>query len=97
MSLNDYTVKKPMLETERIMLRALVPDDIPALREWMPDKSLYRYWGKNPGKADKDPELMFAVQEKPTKSFHWGIIHKAGKKPSASCGYTSLKMTGWQK
>lgn len=80
MSLSDYIVDKPVLETERIMLRALVPDDVPSLREWMPDKSLYLYWGKNPGKTDKDPALLFAAQEKPTKSFHWGIINKADEK-----------------
>ena len=80
MSLSDYIIEKPALVTERLVLRTLVPDDVPALREWMPDKSLYKYWGKNPGKTDKNPELLFTVQEKPQKSFHWGIIHKAEKK-----------------
>lgn len=80
MSLKDYRTEKPVLETERILLRTLKIEDVPSLREWMPDKSLYRYWGKNPGKTDKNPELLFETQEKPTKSFHWGIIDKADKK-----------------
>lgn len=80
MSLSDYLSHKPVLESDRILLRNLVPDDVPALCEWMPDKSLYQYWGKNPGKTDKKPELLFEASEKPTKSFHWGIIHKADGK-----------------
>jgi ribosomal-protein-alanine N-acetyltransferase len=43
-------------------------------------ETINQYWGKNPGKTDKNPELLFATQEKPTKSFHWGIIHKDDNK-----------------
>ncbi len=41
-----------------------------------PDKSIYTYWGKGPGKADRNPELLFEKEEKPTKSFHLGIAEK---------------------
>lgn len=37
---------------------------------------MYKYWGKNAGKADKDPSLLFVHPEKPGKSFHWGIEFK---------------------
>lgn len=73
MSLKDYISRKPVLETERLRLRVMTAADVDALREWTPDKGLYKYWGKAPGKADKNPELLFAAPEKPTKSFHWGI------------------------
>lgn len=42
----------------------------------MTDKSLYRFWGKNAGKTDKDPSLLFVHEERPSKSFHWGIVYE---------------------
>lgn len=78
--LADYTNYKPDIVTSRLTLRTMTVDDVPALREWMPDKALYKYWGKNAGKADKDPSLLFAHPEKPTKSFHYGIaLNDTGK------------------
>lgn len=71
--LNDYIYDKPVLRTYRLILRAICPDDIPALKEWMPEKSMYEYWGKRAGKADKDPSLLFEHTVRPSKSFHWGI------------------------
>lgn len=46
----------------------------------MPDKSIYEYWGKGPGRTDKNPELLLEKEEKPTKSFHLGIIRNSDKK-----------------
>lgn len=71
--LADYVECKPTLSTKRLILRPLRASDVPSLKEWMPDKAMYRYWGKNAGKADKDPSLLFIRPEKPTKSFHLGI------------------------
>ncbi|MGN0251920.1 MAG: GNAT family N-acetyltransferase, partial [Oliverpabstia sp.] len=50
------------------------------LKEWLPDKSIYTYWGKGPGKTDKNPELLLEKGEKPTKSFHLGIEEKNSAK-----------------
>lgn len=80
MSLSDYTVLKPILETDRLVLRLMNIDDAEDLREWTPNKAMYKYWGKNLGKCDKNPELLFSVPEKQTKSFHWGIVHKLENK-----------------
>src|SRR5690606_36688612 len=73
MAIADYIENKPILRTERLTLRQLRPSDIPALKEWMPDKRMYTYWGKPPGKTDKNPELLFEKTKKDTKSFHWAI------------------------
>lgn len=72
--LSDYIESKPVLTTKRLTLRTLIPSDVSSLSEWMPDKSMYKYWGKNAGKSDLNPKLLFEKTEKPTKSFHWGII-----------------------
>lgn len=73
MALQDYVNSKPSIRTERLTLRELCATDVSALQEWMPDKSIYTYWGKSPGRTDKQPELLFAKAKKPSKSFHLGI------------------------
>ena len=80
MALADYLHDKPVIETERLVLRPMVRADVPALREWMPDERLYRYWGKGPSKAEKNPELLFGRKERATKSFHLGIAEKESGK-----------------
>lgn len=80
MALSDYIEEKPVLQTKRLTLRQLLPSDVPALKEWMPDKTMYTYWGKSAGKTDKKPELLFEKTEKNTKSFHWGIVLKESDK-----------------
>lgn len=80
MALSDYVTSKPVIETERLTLRPMTAADVPALREWLPDPSIYTYWGKGPSKAEKNPELLFEKDEKPTNSFHLGIEEKASGK-----------------
>ena len=76
MALADYINKKPVIDTPRLRLRPLCAEDIPSLKEWMADKAIYAYWGKGPGKTDKNPELLFTKAERTTKSFHLGIEEK---------------------
>lgn len=76
MSLQDYLYEKPVLETENLILRKMTGQDVDDLEEWMGDTSLYLYWGKRPGKSDRNPRLLFEKEEKPSKSFQWGIVHK---------------------
>lgn len=80
MSLQDFVYEKPTIDTEHLTLRVLTPNDIEDLKEWISDLSIYKYWGKQPSKCEKKPELLFEKQEKPTKSFHWGIVHKNDNK-----------------
>lgn len=76
MSLADYVNNKPTIETDRLIIRPMTREDVPALSKWMPDKSIYTYWGKGPGKSEKNPELLFEKEERATKSFHLGIALK---------------------
>ncbi|MBQ6653967.1 MAG: GNAT family N-acetyltransferase [Erysipelotrichaceae bacterium] len=76
MALADYIENKPVIETERLIIREMVPDDVPNLRQWMGDEQIYEYWGKGPSKAEKDPELLFEKPKRLTKSFHLGIAEK---------------------
>jgi len=74
--LKDYINNKPTIESKRLVIRPLKENDIKDLREWTPDKSIYKYWGKNPGKTDLKPELLLDKKEKPSKSFHLYIEFK---------------------
>ena len=67
---------KPFIETNRLIIRPMRVSDVPALKKWMPDRSIYAYWGKGPSKAEKNPELLFEKTERPSKSFHLGIADK---------------------
>ena len=73
MALADYIDNKPTIDTLRLRIRPMCKADVPALMEWMPDKTIYKYWGKSPGKTDKNPELLFEKAERPCKSFHLGV------------------------
>ena len=76
MALADYFYQKPVTETERLRIRPMSAADVPALTEWMPDPLIYTYWGKGPSKGEKNPQLLFEKEEKPTKSLHLGIALK---------------------
>ena len=80
MALADYIESKPVIDTLRLRIRPLRAADVPALKEWMPDPAIYTYWGKRPGKTDKDPALLFEKPERPTKSFHLGMEETASSK-----------------
>lgn len=71
--LADYIKIKPIIKTARLTLRPMNKNDVASLREWMPDKAMYMYWGKKAGKVDKDPRLLFEKEDKPSKSIHLGI------------------------
>ena len=80
MALADYIDNKPTIDTPRLRIRPMCKADVPALLEWMPDQTIYTYWGKSPGKTDKNPELLFEKAERPSKSFHLGVEEKASGK-----------------
>ena len=44
MALADFIYQKPVIETDRLILRPMVSSDVPALKEWMPDKTIYKYF-----------------------------------------------------
>ena len=63
MALADYIYNKPTIETDRMVIRPMTTEDVTDLKEWMPDKSIYTYWGKGPSKAEKNPELQSDYQK----------------------------------
>ena len=79
--LKDYENEKPILETHRLLMRALNENDVPDLREWLGKDEIYTYWGRKASKGEKNPELLFIdprpwVKRKPNSDFVWGIVLK---------------------
>lgn len=79
--LKDYLENKPTLETPRLILRPLTPDDVPDLRRWLARDEIYTYWGRPASKGEREPELMFVdprpwVKRKPSPDFKWGMVSK---------------------
>ena len=79
--LKDYEIDKPVLETDRLIIRTLNEADVTDLKEWLGRDEIYTYWGRNASKGEKNPELMFIdprpwVKRKPSPDFDWGIVLK---------------------
>ena len=79
--LKDHLEVKPILETPRLILRTLTPDDVPDLRRWLARDEVYTYWGRPASKGEREPETMFVdprpwVKRKPSPDFKWGMVSK---------------------
>ena len=79
--LKDYALEKPVLATDRLLLRTLTEADVPDLREWLGREEIYTYWGRKASNGEKNPVLLFVdarpwVKRKPSLDFKWGIVLK---------------------
>ena len=50
--LKDYETNKPVLETDRLIIRTLSEADVPDLKEWLGRDEIYTYWGRKAGIHD---------------------------------------------
>lgn len=83
--LKDYLTDKPILKTERLILRTITSSDVSDLKEWLGLDSVYTYWGRKASGGERNPELLFVdarpwVQRKPKPDFKWGIELKENRK-----------------
>ena len=84
--LKDYAIDKPILETDRLIIRVLNENDVDDLKEWLGRDEIYTYWGRKANKNEKNPELMFGpdprpwVVRKPSLDLDWGIVLKENNK-----------------
>jgi len=82
--LKDYLINKPVLETARLLMRPLVPEDAPAMC-WLADPALYTYWGREANNGELHPETIFIdprphVKRKPDPGFRLGMFLRSGGK-----------------
>lgn len=71
----------PTLETERLILRKLVPEDADDLKKWLGLDIVYKYWGHSANWNEKNPELLFIdprpqLKREPSHDFTWGIVSR---------------------
>ncbi|MBQ8332532.1 MAG: GNAT family N-acetyltransferase [Clostridia bacterium] len=79
--LKDYLADKPVLETGRLLMRPLTPEDAPAMR-WLSEPELYTYWGREANNGELHPETIFIdprphVRRRPGPGFCLGIFLKS--------------------
>lgn len=48
----------PVLETERLILRAKTATDAEDMKTYMADENLYKYWGRNMTRQEREPSLF---------------------------------------
>ena len=65
----------PVLETERLILRAKTATDAEDMKTYMADENLYKYWGRNMTRQEREPSLFFGRTLNNGKKDHisWGI------------------------
>lgn len=84
MSIYDYRhySDKPVLETERLLIRPIILEDASDLKEWLGLPEIYRYWGRSANKGELDPQSMleweYQHRDKAKQScdIHLGIVWK---------------------
>ncbi len=59
--LKDYEIDKPILETDRLIIRVLNENDVPDLREWLGRDEIYTYWGRKASKNEKNLSLCLLM------------------------------------
>lgn len=95
MALAEYIHAKPVIDAEKVRLRPLQAADVPDIKTWTTDISVYTYWGKGPGKTDRNPELLFESSPKPVKSFRLGIEEKRSGRLIGKFGCIESRKTAW--
>jgi len=85
MAIKDYLEEKPVLKTERLLLRAYTPQDAADLAEWLGDPDIYTYWGRDANANEQEPARLFIdprphIKRKPSKDFVWGIVLQSTQK-----------------
>ena len=84
--LKDYEIDKPILETDRLIIRTLNVNDVADLKEWLGREEGSQRGLRKASKNEKNPELMFGpdprpwVKRKPSPDFDWGIVLKESNK-----------------
>ena len=59
--LKDYEINKPVLETDRLIIRPLTEADVPDLKKWLGRDEIYTYWGRKAGKGEKNQNCCLSM------------------------------------
>jgi len=79
----------PVLETDRLILREIKPEDVKEVYEIRASKDVMKYFGKDPLKSIKDAEELIKITTdgfKNKEGIRWGITLKGSDKLIGSGG-----------
>ena len=84
-NLNYFHENFPILESERITLREVLPDDLKDLGECIRDVEMYTYWGDNRSTLEKNVTSYYdrVLKRNPNEKqdcFYWGVALKDNNK-----------------
>lgn len=86
--MTDYSF--PVLQTERLTLRALKPDDVPVVLEYWSDPRVVQYMNiepfSSPTQAQEMIELLNKLYTK-GQCIRWGILHNEAGRLIGTCGF----------
>ena len=85
--------KPPVLETERLVLRALTPDDAGAVFAYASDPEVTRYVVWETHRTVKDSRAFLnalAERYENEGAAEWGIVYKGDQRLAGSCGIVGL-------
>lgn len=74
--LADYINNKPTIETDHLILRPMKEVDVPALKKWLPDESIYTCWGKGQTRQNRIRSFCLRSQIDQQRVFIWALLKK---------------------
>jgi [ribosomal protein S5]-alanine N-acetyltransferase len=89
----DVFTTFPVLETERLVLREITPDDAEDVFRIYSDPQVMRYWGAAPmGSIDEARRKIDGVARafREHEGIRWAITHKGSDRLIGSCGHWRL-------
>lgn len=85
--------KFPILETNRLVLREITPEDAESIFNYLSDKEVMKYYGLEPFQSVNDAldEISWyqSIRENST-GIRWGITLKGKDEVIGSCGYLNI-------
>jgi ribosomal-protein-alanine N-acetyltransferase len=94
MSSHSIFTDFPILETERLILREIVPADAEDIYRIFSDQETMRYWSCRPyTSVDQAGRLIesMAKQVRETTGIHWGITWRGNGRLIGKCGYNEWR------
>ena len=80
----------PVLETERLILREVKPEDAPSVFHYLSDKEVMKYYGMSPmsdvSEAVEEIDWYRRIFDEGT-GIRWGIVIKGTSEVIGSCGF----------
>ena len=76
MTQKEYIKNTPVLETERLILRPIIPEDAEAAFVWLSDEKVNKFMPYNLYKSTYEVLHWINVILPVDSNFHWGVVLK---------------------